>query len=323
MRDTIKYTIDPNATDAITRDQMVQGIKQGLFKYIINTDLINSLEYSILTEDTASENIEEIDPWNYWVFNVGGNGWLNGEQSYSRTDLSTNISANRITDKNKFEFSARYNYTENKFTLSDGEEFKSILKSHNFYLEYVKSISQHWSIGGVARTGASTFGNTDINSSLKAAIEYNLFPYSDAQTRRFSFFYTVEPEFFDYTELTIYDKLQEIVGRHGLTIEYQQTQKWGNISFSLGVQQYFHNLKLYNAYMNPYVEWQIFKGLSFSFGGFFSFVNDRLNIAKTDITDEEILLQIKQLDTDFSFYSHFGINYRFGSSYNNFVNPRF
>ena len=111
--------------------------------------------------------------------------------------------------------------------------------------------------------------------------------------------------------------------RHNLDIEFTQTQQWGNISLDIGVQQYFHDLTLFNAFINPNIEWQIFKGLSFDLGGFASFVSDRINIAKSDISDEDILLQIKQLDTDFTYFTYFGLNYRFGSKYNNFVNPRF
>lgn len=322
--DTLTYMTDPNATDSIKRDQMVQELKKGLLKYIVQTDLIDAINFTVTSTSLEEEdNLEVSDPWNYWVFNLGGNGWFNGEESFSRIDLSGRVSANRITDDHKIQFSTRYNYGENTFTLTDGEKFTSISKTYSLYLEYVKSLGDHWSVGGVSRSGSSTFGNTDVSSTIKAAIEYNFYPYSEAQTRRFSFFYTIGPEYYNYTETTIYDKMKEWVGRHGLTIVYEQTQKWGDIYISFGLEQYFQDLELYNAYLNPGIEWQIFKGLSLNIGGFISFVNDRINIAKSDISDEDILLQIKQLDTDFTYYSRFGINYRFGSKYNNFVNPRF
>jgi len=321
--DTLVYIVDPNATESIEREQMVTELKKGLLKYIIKTDLIDQLNYTV-EEGSLTETTEEIlDPWNYWVFNIGGNGWVSGEESFNSLRLSSRVSTNRITEDHKFQLSARYNYQKNTYKLTDGEEFSNIQKSYNLYVEYVKSLNDHWSIGGVSRSGSSTFGNTDIQGSIKAAVEYNIFPYADAQTRRFSIFYSVGPEYFDYTEETIYDKNEEWVARHGVTMQFEQTQKWGDLSISMGVQQYFHDLNLYNAYLSPYFEWQVFKGLNVYFSGYFSFVNDRINIAKAYITDEEIILNIKQLDTDFTYYSRFGINYRFGSQYNNFVNPRF
>ncbi|NNE27912.1 MAG: hypothetical protein HKN09_13795 [Saprospiraceae bacterium] len=321
--DTITYVTDPNATNAIERDQMITELKKGLLKYIVHTDMIDAIDFNIKVDETESTTDNIDDPWNYWVFNVGGNGWFSGEQSFKNMDVSGRINANRITDQNKFFFSSRYSYSENTFKLSDGEEVVSVFRSYNIYTEYVKSITDHWSVGGTARVGSSTFGNTDINSSIRAAIEYNVYPYSEAQTRRFSFFYSIGPEFYDYTDVTIYDKLTEWVGRHSVNMQFEQTQKWGEIEIRFGAQQYLHNLNLYNAYFNPEVEWQIFKGFSIDFGARFSFVNDRINISKEELSDEDILLQIRQLDTDFSYYSYFGINYRFGSQYNNFVNPRF
>ena len=323
MSDTVNYTIDPNSTQAIRRDQMVSALKEGLLKYLVHTDFIKNLEYTISVPTPMAGENEVKDPWNNWVFNVGANGWMNGEASFNKKSMSGRFSANRITDKQKFEFSARYNHERGKFTLTDGEKFNSNLKSYSLYLENVKSFGQHWSLGAVSSSGSSTFGNTDISTSIKGAIEYNVFPYSEAQTKRFSFFYTIGPEYYDYTEATIYEKEKQWVARHGISMRFQQTQKWGELSIRVGAKQYFHDLNLYNAYLNPWFNLQVFKGFSLNFGGSFSFVNDRINIAKSEISDEDILLQIKQRNTSFSYYTQFGINYRFGSKYNNFVNPRF
>ena len=84
-----------------------------------------------------------------------------------------------------------------------------------------------------------------------------------------------------------------------------------------------HDLHLWSAFINPDIELIVFKGLRLDFGGYVFFVGDRINIAKSDISDEDILLQIKQLDTDFMYFVYTGINYRFGSKFNNFVNQRF
>ena len=40
-------------------------------------------------------------------------------------------------------------------------------------------------------------------------------------------------------------------------------------------------------------------------------------------TTEEILLRLRQLATDYSYYTSVGFSYRFGSAFNNVVNPRF
>ena len=323
IMDTVGYHINPNATESIERDQLVKALRKGILKYIIHTDMVDQLDYQIHSVDRVEKEVLDDDLWDYWVFNLGGNAWLNGEATFKNMDLSGRFSATRITNDHKLEFSSTYNYSENTFTLNDRESISSIFKSYNFYLEYVKSLSDHWSIGGKSRSGSTTFGNMDVSTTLQGGVEFNVFPYADAQTRRFSFFYTIGPEHYDYTDLTIYNKQEEWLGRQALTIQYEQTQKWGEVYLRFGAQQYLHDRTLYNAFFNPRVNWQIYKGLSLDLGGYFSFVKDRINIAKSNVSDEDILLQVRQLDTQFSYYSFLGLNYRFGSAYNNFVNPRF
>lgn len=322
--DTIQYIVDPNATRFIRREQLVKELKSGLLPYIIQTSLLDGLEYTVtVSENTISSDSSAKDPWNYWVFNVGGNGWIDAEENFKTTNLNTRLSASRVTDDHKFRLSSNYNYNESYFKLTDGDEITTVQENYNLNLFYVKSINENWSAGIMSYAGSSTFGNRDFSSSIKAAVEYNIYPYSEAQTRRFTFLYSIGPEYYDYTAETVYDQLNETVLRHGLGMEFRQTHKMGDFSFDLGVDQYLHNPKLYSAYINPSVRWQLVKGLSFRVRGFFSFVNDRLNIAKEDISDEDILLQVKQLNTQFSYFTSFGLEYRFGSSSNNYVNARF
>ena len=320
--DTVRYFTEPNATHAIAREQFVGELKKGLLRFLVQTPMIDQITYAVELEEGGAEPAGAHDPWNNWVFNIGGNGSLDGEATYSSIDLTGRFSASKITDEHKLSFSTFYNYDKSTFKLNDGDE-SFVRRSYNARLSYVRSLDPNWSLGFITRTGSTTFGNTDISTTFKPAIEYNFFPYTEASTRRFSFNYSIGPEYYNYTDTTIYNRLSETRMRHGLDIQFNQTQQWGNVSMDIGIQQYLHDLSLFNAYINPNIEWQIYKGLSISLGGFASFVSDRINIAKSDISNEDILLRIKQLDTDFTYFTYFGLNYRIGSRYNNFVNPRF
>ncbi|MBI4722358.1 MAG: hypothetical protein HY769_05065 [Candidatus Stahlbacteria bacterium] len=64
------------------------------------------------------------------------------------------------------------------------------------------------------------------------------------------------------------------------------------------------------------------KGFSFSISGFASMVHDQLSLPKRDLAPEEIMLQIKQLASQYNYYFSVGLNYSFGSLYSNVVNPR-
>ena len=323
--DTTTFYSHANDTEVIRRNQLVAELKKGLLPFIVQTSLINDISFSVASPDTLSEEnlVEEEDPWDYWVFGVGGNGWFNGEETYKSADLNGNVNATRITEESKFTFRSRVSLNRTVFTLTDGEEFVSEIESYNTNALFVKSINDHWSAGVTAGGGSSTFSNMELRFSGKAAVEYNIFPYDDAQTKRFSIRYAIGPEYYNYTDTTIYDKLEETVFRHGLDVEITTTQKMGDLNLDLGVEQYLHDPRLYNVYISPGVNWQLFKGFRVNLFGFASLVNDRINIPKDVISDEDILLQQRQLDTQFSYYTSVGINYRFGSDKNNFVNARF
>jgi hypothetical protein len=61
----------------------------------------------------------EDDPWNFWVFRIGGNGNANGESSFSGTSYSGNLSANRTTEEWKFTLSGRYSRSASEFVISE------------------------------------------------------------------------------------------------------------------------------------------------------------------------------------------------------------
>jgi hypothetical protein len=52
-------------------------------------------------------------------------------------------------------------------------------------------------------------------------------------------------------------------------------------------------------------------------------VRDQIYLPKEDLSDEEILLERRQLATDSRYRVSFGFSYTFGSIFNNIVNPRF
>ncbi len=64
-------------------------------------------------------------------------------------------------------------------------------------------------------------------------------------------------------------------------------------------------------------------GLSFYMYAFGSIVRDQLSLPKGAASEQEILTRRRQLASGYNFYTSFGLNYRFGSKVNNFVNPRF
>ena len=323
LTDTLTYYTGPNATSAENRELLVLNLKKGVLPYLLLSPLVNDISYNISQPDTQQKENELTDPWDYWVFNVGGNVSVNGESSYTSSDIDTRLSANRTTEKSKFNVRGKYSIEKSTYKLTDGEIISNVLREYYSNCNYVHSISNHWSVGAKGYMESSTFENTDFAAGGGPGVEFNVFPYSEASTKRFSFLYAAGLHYKDYTETTIYDKTVETNPQHTLNISFRQTQQWGNAHVYLSAEQYLHDLNLYNLSLNPYMNLNIVKGLSFNIGGAVSFVNDRINIAKSTISDQDILLQTKQLDTKYSYRGNVGMNYRFGSKYNNIVNQRF
>ena len=238
--DTIKYFSPANISESKERQLFVENFKKGMLPVLLNSDLAGHITYDVedLSDIHEDTQIEETDPWKYWSFNVGLNMQVNGESRFTNQSYQGRVSASQVKESHKIFFFTRISRQQSSFTLSDGEEVKSENNRNNFFIQYVKSINERWSIGGRAFAGSSSFGNTDFESFFRPAIEYNIFPYSESSTRRFSFLYSVGLEYNDYMERTVFDKLDETRIRQGLDIEYMLTQPWGNITFDMRFNQF-------------------------------------------------------------------------------------
>lgn len=68
---------------------------------------------------------------------------------------------------------------------------------------------------------------------------------------------------------------------------------------------------------------RVFRGLELNVFGQAARIKDQLYLSKEGLSPEEILVRRRQLGTDFQYFASVGLSYRFGSIFNNVVNPRF
>jgi hypothetical protein len=94
------------------------------------------------------------------------------------------------------------------------------------------------------------------------------------------------------------------------------------VNIGVNGAQYLHDTEKYNAGFGGSTDLRLFKGLSFNIGGNFSHVRDQLALPARNLTEEEILLRQRQMATNYNYFVFGGISYRFGSIFNNVVNPR-
>lgn len=320
--DTLHYIANINNTDDETRIGLVQILKMGLMPYVakVSSTIPIKISYDGVTTDTEKE---VVDKWNHWVFSISSyaNAYLTS--TFTSYSISGGLSADKITEDWKLSFSSNANYNTNVFDLGNNETYESYNNSTYTSAVIVKSLNDHWSFGGAASQSTSTYSNYDLRLSISPAIEYDLFPYSESTTKLLTFLFTAGPEYSNYTDTTIYEKTEEFLFKNSFQVSLDLTQKWGTISLGLSESNYIPDFDKNSIGCFTSLNWRIVEGLSLN--GYFSlnFIKDQLNLPKGDLSQEEILLQITEQQTSFTFSTYFGISYTFGSIYNNIVNPRF
>jgi hypothetical protein len=319
MRDTVSFVTAPDETQDGTRIKEVNTLKMGLMRYVAKTPLSKYIKINFT--EPLSETVSS-DKWNSWIFRASFNGFLDGQQSYKSSNLNGNLSASRITKDWKLEMRARYNVGVDKFDIED-EIIESRNNSKSFNTLLVKSISDHWSYGGVFFIGSSSYNNLKLSTTIMPGIEYDLYPYSESTRRQLRLLYSAGFLFSNYEDTTIYNKVKENHFQHSLTAAYEVVQKWGSINISMEYSNYLHDWSKNNLSFNGFMDLRVAKGVSVNFGGGASLIHDQLGLVKGGATPEEVLLRRKELATQFQYFTMFGFSFTFGSIYNNVVNPRF
>ena len=320
MADTLSFTATPDETSEVTRQKEVNTLKMGLMRYVSKTPLSKYIKISFT--EPLKETVST-DKWNSWVFRSSVYGYAQGEKTYRSKYLSGTLTASRITENWKVNLRSGLSQSDSKYLINDSTTITGTNSSKYFNSLIVKSLNDHWSIGGRGSLGSSSYNNEAFSISLMPGIEYDVFPYSESTRRQLRILYTAGYNYVSYMDSTIYDKIRDGLWSHSLSASYEVVQKWGNINLVVEYQNYFHDWSKNNLSLTTYLDLRIAKGLTLSFVGSGSMVHDQLGLVKEDLPLDQILLQRKELATQFQYFTSFGFTYTFGSIYNNVVNPRF
>lgn len=326
ISDTLKFVSQQNSTPDDRRKGIARMLKLGLVRYLARMPSAERLQisYSPLSSiETAAAAASRRDPWNFWVFRTRASGNFSGESSQRFTNLNGSVSANRVTKAWKINNSVNLNYSESRFTFNNGEEFRSYSRSYGFSELVVKSLTEHWSVGQRASLTSSTFQNMKRAIRFAPAVEYNFYPYSQSTRKQLTLQYSAGINSFRYRDTTIFEKISEVRPNQTLTASISTTQPWGSMSGSVEGATYLDDFTKRRLVLFNSLNARLFKGFSFNMFGSVSLLRDQLYLARGGATDEEILLQRRQLSTSYSYFAGVGLTYTFGSIFNNVVNPRF
>lgn len=317
--DTLTFVARPGATEYAVRRGLVNTFTAGLVRYVARTPLLERVRVTI---DAGKASAPVRDDWKSWVFTIEGDGSYSEETSRRFLSGQASLGADRITPEWKVTLGLRGSYSERRFLVDDGR-IVSTTRSRSTRGLVVKSLGDHWSAGLSAAASSSTFGNVSLSVSGGPAVEWNLFPYAQSTRRQFRFLYSLASSAVRYEEETIFDKTSERLAREELSVTLEQRQTWGSLQASLEGSHYLHDFSKNRLELSGRLSVRLVEGLSLRLSGEASRIRDRLSLPKRGATTEDILLQRRQLATDYDYQASAGVTYSFGSIYSNVVNPRF
>ncbi len=327
-QETYSFNAEPNATNAEIRIELIRMIKIGLLGFLARTPYARLIEVDMKMEEKKKQAVmdpNQKDPWNYWVFRVGIDGTFNAEQVYRSLNGSSYINANRVTEKSRINVSAFGGYNQYIYRYEDNGSninFEVINSNYEFNHSLIKSLGKHWGMGYKLSYSNNTFNNNKQRINGRLGFEYSIFPYSDVNTRLFTISYGVDARLNTYYDTTIYFKTEEQLYGHFAQANLVLNKRWGNLGSALKYTSYFHDPSLDNLSLNINMSVRVTGGLSLYLYTSGSIVRDQVFLVKGKATEQDVLTRRRQIATDYTIFSGFGINYRFGSKLNNFINPR-
>jgi hypothetical protein len=314
---SLSYTSDPDDTDTEVRESLTQTMALGLVQFVEVTPLASQLRVVYEAPEGAVLERDERDPWNLWVFRIGVDGSIEGEASQREYSLGGSARADRVSENFKINFSFSGHYDREEFEIEDEDDagivtvdtIIDVSEDYTARLTTVWSLTDHWSAGGTATANRSTFLN-------------NIFPYDESTRRQLTLRYALEVARFDYELETVEGKMDEILPRHSMLVSVAVQQPWGEIHGSVEGIQYLHDPATHRINTFANFEYRLFRGFNFDVFAQFSRIKDQFFLPSEELTEEEVLLERRQRETDFRFDIGIGFSYRFGSKFANIVNPR-
>jgi hypothetical protein len=316
---TLRYVPKPGESPDKVRDGVVRLTKIGLLRYVAKTP---AAKHVSVTLAEAVRPTAVVDKWDFWVFNLSADQFLDGESQYSDTMVSGRLAASRVTPLLKIRVSAYGNFYRQRFDVEE-ESYKSSTHGYGFDGLVVKSLGEHWSVGAYVSVLSSTYSNIKLSGALAPAVEYDVFRYSESTKRQLRILYKIGYTYATFRELTIYEKLRQGIFQESLSATLELNRPWGTAEVGLQGSHFFFKPFKYQASINGEMSLRIWKGLSFTVDGSFAKIHDQIYLPQAGATPEEILLMLRELETDYSYYLSVGLSFRFGSLKSHVVNPRF
>lgn len=325
LDDTLSFAAPATATDAEVRAGLARVLQAGLLRYISRTPLLDRIRIRYdapAGPQTAAQPLAPDDPWDFWVFEARLRGDGEGEERFQSIDLFGIVEASRTTAQWKLLGALYGSHATERYELEDRTE-RNVQEGFGGHLLVVKSLNRHWSAGARASGDHNTQSNYDLSAYVAPALEYNVFPYTQSTRKLFTFRYILGLTYFNYADTTLFNRLEQTLVRQSLQSELAVTQRWGTAAFTFEGTSFLYDPEKYSLRAGGELAMRLFRGFAVEVAADVRFLRDQINLEKGDASETDVLLQRRELATNWRYSFGFGISYTFGSKFNNIVNPRF
>ena len=315
----------PGDTEDMRRRGVLSAVIVGLLNYAARGGLPADLSVSVKAQTPDAAAQTRTDPWNFWVFSLESSASVDAEESNQQWSWDFGDKRRPGDGALDAELRRAVSITKRKIRPERGGRGAARGHAARERCEWfvAKSLGDHWSAGSRAMFGSSTFDNRVPASASRPDRIQRASRIAEYTTRQLRLQYTDRRGTIHYDEVTLFGKLRETNPAHALSVTLDQRQPWGTLEARVEWSQYLHDLSKYRLEVEATSRLRIARGLSLNFDGSASRVRDQLSLPRRDATPEEVLLRLRELQSDYELSFDIGIRYSFGSIFNNIVNPRF
>ena len=323
LRHELTYEASPSRTREERRRGLAERLRLGLAPFASRSSTSDYLDitYSPPEEESDDASTDE-DPWNRWVFDVGVSGSADLQSQEYAYELEGDLSAERVTEAWKHNVRMNGEREVDVFEREDTTDIRSTSEDYDVDAAVVKTLGPNSGIGLSSTVFSRTFTNIQLGTRIRAAFEYNLFPYDISDQKQLTFRYRIGPEYRNYRSITIFEQRRETLAQQSAQVGLRLNQTWGSVFSQLEVSNYFHDLSKNSVEFRGFLSVRLIEGLSLRLRLNAERIQDQLSLPAGDPSDEEVLLRRRERATTYELGGSIGISYTFGSIYNNVVNTR-
>lgn len=306
-----------NDTSSTLRDKLLNKLKLALVPFLDKGNYTLKVDIDSNFEDLSIND----DKWKNWVFELSGSYNNDKEESRQTNRYEIEFEIDKLTEDWRIGMELKRNESNRKF-FSEDDVYTSNRKSTSFNGRIVRSISDHFSAGAFFGLYQNTYENIDLNRYIAPAIEYSFYPYEDVLSKEITLAYRIGVGKRNYIEKTIYGYEKQKLSSQTLSLNIRFRQKWGNISSYLNATQFLNDGSKKRFSLRSDLDIRVYEGLAVRLSGNINLIREQYNLAAGSTSIEDLLLQQRQIATDYRTNFSVGLSYTFGSIYNSIINTR-